>query len=598
MESEIVFRSRFRTQIAPRAVFVALVGISLCVGILIPFGVQPLQVESWWVVLKFVLNSPLGLLIGLAIAGVAYVGAYLWSDTLVFSQTEVQHRSIPFPLAARRAIKYDQILQLRHSMRGVLVIETVMRDSMLIRIGGYEGSGGALLKELGRRMGNVRFAPGIQKSIWNRTHADYWSIGLSLIAVTFFLIGLGWTYFQDRGRVGIAWKVGVQTTFGEVIEDFTIGPDDAIWTLMRQGYYFTQTESYQVVQHQGEEKRIWELPSQAELFPAEATRYTYPNQVLVDPENRPWLNFRFLDRILFWGGDEWEWIAIPQLGGQGYIEKTISADGAYWGIQNEQMFVVEPMELAVWKVPGFSEEPTPEIQLFETPTGGLSQALFQTGRRLMSRLALASGGLEWVEIVGQAGVEQPDRHVTFLTTSLWGTPYVLSWAATGCTEGGQVAHVGRLTSSESGWEWQDLQLSNHCDEPLGVDGFLVDAQERIWIARLGVVSVYSGLSFSERNTEGLAESVRYTETNSGYFAGELLQDPMGRLWSLDQSGKILVWLDGTVETLPNPLPEPLASLLASDWIPLILQYLGILSIFGILFFVWEVNRYKGGKPPT
>jgi hypothetical protein len=131
-----------------------------------------------------------------------------------------------------------------------------------------------------------------------------------------------------------------------------------------------------------------------------------------------------------------------------------------------------------------------------------------------------------------------------------------------------------------------------------VVGFLVDARERIWIARLGVVSVYSGLSFGERSTEGVLESARYTETNSGYFAGELQQDPMGRLWSLDQSGKILVWLDGTVEMLPKPLPEPLASLLAADWIPLILQYLGILSIFGILFFVWEVNRYKGGNPPT
>jgi hypothetical protein len=110
--------------------------------------------------------------------------------------------------------------------------------------------------------------------------------------------------------------------------------------------------------------------------------------------------------------------------------------------------------------------------------------------------------------------------------------------------------------------------------------------------------VYSGLSFSEHSAEGVLESARYTETNSGYFAGEFQQDPKGRLWSLDQSGKILVWLDGTAETVPKPLPEPLASLLASDWIPLILQYLGILSIFGILFFDWEANRYKGGKPPT
>jgi hypothetical protein len=198
--------------------------------------------------------------------------------------------------------------------------------------------------------------------------------------------------------------------------------------------------------------------------------------------------------------------------------------------------------------------------------------------------------LEWVEIIGHAGVEQTDRNSKLLTTSPWGTPYVLSWAGTGCTDGGQVAHVGRLRSRESGWEWQALQLSNQCDVPSGVVGFLVDAQERIWIARLGVVSVYSGLSFSDRNIEGVAESARYTEKNSGYFAGELLQDPKGRLWSLDQNGKILVWLDGTVETLPKPLPEPLASLLASDWIPLILQYLGILSIFGILFFVWEANR--------
>jgi hypothetical protein len=60
-----------------------------------------------------------------------------------FLRDKHQHRCIPFPLAARRAIKYDQILQLRHSMRGVIVIETVMRDSMLIRSGGYEGGRGS-----------------------------------------------------------------------------------------------------------------------------------------------------------------------------------------------------------------------------------------------------------------------------------------------------------------------------------------------------------------------------------------------------------------------------------------------------------------------
>jgi fermentation-respiration switch protein FrsA (DUF1100 family) len=126
-------------------------------------------------------------------------------------------------------------------------------------------------------------------------------------------------------------------------------------------------------------------------------RYTYPSQLLVAIDNRPWLNLRFLDRSLFWGDDQ----------------------------------------------------------------------------------------REWVEIVGQAGVEQPDRNSTLLTTSLWGTPYVLSWAANGCTDGGQVAQVGRLTSSESGWEWQELQLSNQCDVPSGVAGFLVDAQEGFGSPALG-----------------------------------------------------------------------------------------------------------------
>lgn len=54
----------------------------------------------------------------------------------------------------------------------------------------------------------------------------------------------------------------------------------------------------------------WKLPSQAELLPAEALRYTYPSQLLVAPDNRPWLNFRFLDRILFWSDDQWEWVEI------------------------------------------------------------------------------------------------------------------------------------------------------------------------------------------------------------------------------------------------------------------------------------------------
>jgi hypothetical protein len=495
----------------------------------------------------------------------------------------------------RRSIKFDQILQVRHSMRGMIVIEMTQREVMLIRVGGYEGGWVKLTQELMRRVDESRFTPESREQLWNLTNADRWSIGLSIIAMMFFLIAFGWSFFQDSGRAGIAWGMGARTGFWGDIVDFAVGGDGALWVLKRRGILLDQRESYHVVQYfdLNGEQRIWELPAMADLLPSESNRYTYPSQVLIDDLGKPWLNFRFLDQIIYLQEEHWEWLRIPSSVGQGYIEEFVISDGVFWGDQYEQLIVVEPSELAVWRVPGFSGETTAELEIFETPTGGLAMAYFSSGKTLISHLALASEGLDWIEVSNQNMTKPLERRWTMATTNTWGMPYVINWTARECSDGEVIAQIGRYTSRELGWSWDELGLSHDCEDPFEVDGFVVDTQERIWVSTTEGVRIYSDLTFLEGSVETATEKVHYTESNSGYFHGGLSQDIRGRVWSLDESGKFLVWLDGRSDSLPKPLPESIATMLGSEWIPLILQYLGIFTIMGIFFVIWEANRFKG-----
>jgi hypothetical protein len=551
--------------------------------------------EGGWDVFRFAAGTPLGLLLGLAFLGIAYVGAFVWSDTLIFTQTELHRRSIPFPFLDRKSIRFDQILKVRHSMRGVLVIEMAQRDVMLIRLGGYEGGWAKLVQELGGRIGEGRLTQETRDQLWDLTNTDRWSIGLSVIAVLLFLMSFGWSYFQDRGRAGIAWSVGARKGFGSEIVDFTVGGDGELWVLERRGVLLNQSESYQLVQYldpKGEQK-IWKLPSLANLLPSQSNRYTYPSQVLIDDRGKPWINFRFLDQVLYLDGDQWEWLRIPSSVSQGYINEFVASAGAFWGDQHEQLIVVEPSELAVWRVPGFSDEPKPDLEIFETPTGGLVMAHFSSGKVFVGHLTLVPEGLEWIEVSSRNGAEPLEPGWTMATTNIWGVPYVIHWTTNECSDGEVIAQIGRYTSRESGWAWDELDINHDCGSPLEVDGFIVDTQERIWISTREGLRIYGDLAFLESGVEPATEKVRYTESNSGYFHGNLRQDVRGRVWSLDESGKFLVWQDGGSDYLPKPLPEFLATFLGSQWVPLILQYLGIFTILGIFFVVWEVNRFKG-----
>ena len=598
IDDPVVFRSRFRTNLAPLIIFIGLLSLALCIGFLLPFGLDALVGESGRAVAEFIFSSPLGLLLGLATVGIAYLGVYLWSDTLVLTPTQLQHRSVPFPLAERRTIKFDEVLQVRHTMRGVLLIETAEREAVLIRVGGYEGGEARLLQELESRIDQDRLTPETRSGLWRRTNADYWSLGLSLAAVTIFLIAWGWSNFQDRGRAGIAWNVGARMSFDKEIESFTFGPKGSVWALIREGFQFDRTENYQVVQYLEGDQLSKPLLDIAKLLPGQSDKYTYPSQVLVDSNGRPWLVFRFLDQILFWEEGKWDWVEIPQLEGQGYIERFVASENAFWGVHFDELMVVEPRLLAVWKVPGFSGQPSPEYQLFESPFGGFVSAYFSTGATFISRLALSSDGLEWIEVTVREGIEHPDRRSTLLTSSLGGTVYLMSWTGAMCSDGELIVQIGKLPSRGSGWSWQSLDLYHDCDSPIQVDGFLVDTQERIWISTPEGVRVYDGVTNGDFGVNVPTEITHYTESNSGYFQGEIRQDSRGRIWSLDEGGKFLVWVDANSETLPSALPGSIAALMGAEWIPLVLQYLGILTILSILLVVRGANRFKGVGRPT
>lgn len=597
-EEERVFRSKYRTSLTPLTILLGILLLSICVGFVFPFGLTAWRQRGGPGFSLFLVNSPLGMLLGLTVVLILYAVAYLWYEALIFNQDKLRHRALPFPFIDRKPIRYDQISAVRQSMRGVLVIETVQGQSMVVRLGGYEGGWVVLIEEIRRRVGPRRLTDRTLETLWVRTSADRWNLGLMILAAGLFAVALGLTYYQDRGRAGIAWNVAASTGYGAEIVDYALAEDGSVWLLEREGIALSESERYSLVQQHGGEEQVWELPSIPDLLPMEAERYTYPNQVMIDRSGRPWLNFRFLDRILYFAEAGWEWLQIPSSVSQGYIDSFIPSDGAFWGRQGDQLVVVEPMELGVWRIPGFEEEPLPEVELYKTATGGLAMAFFPTGRAFISRLTLAPDGLAWEEVklwgdvIPQDGRTRIESGKTLATTSIWGTLYLLTWAEGGCFQGTMDVLVG-ASSSLDGWVWAEVKVPHDCESAFALEGAIVDPHGRVWIAAPLGLSVFANLDFQRDGLGAGSLMEGYTELNSGYFPGDLRADEGGRVWSLDEEGHMLVWLDSRSDRLPSPMPAVLANLLGSDWMPLVLEYLGGATLLGILAVLWNANGYKG-----
>jgi hypothetical protein len=599
-EEKRVFRSKYRTSLTPLTILLAILLLSICVGFVLPFGLTAWRQRGGPGFSLFLVNSPLGVLLGLAVASILYAVAYLWYEALVFDQDELRHRALPFPFIDRKPIRYDQISTVRQSMRGVLVIETTQGQSMVIRLGGYEGGWVELIGELRRRVAPGRLTDRTLETLWERTSADHWSLDLMILAAGLFAVALGLTYYQDRGRAGIAWNVAASTGYGAEIVDYALAEDGSVWLLEREGIPLSESERYSLVQQHGGEEKVWELPSILDLLPMAEERYTYPNQVLIDRSGHPWLNFRFLDRVLYFSETGWEWLQIPSSVRQGYIDNFIPSGGAFWGRQGDQLVVVEPMELGVWHIPGFEEEPLPKVELYKTVAGGLAMAFFPTGRAFISRLALAPEGLAWEEVKlwgdgkPQVGRTRIESGKTLATTSIWGTLYLLTWTEGGCFQGAMSVLVGASFALD-GWAWAEVEVAHDCESAFALNGAVVDPHGRVWIAASQGLSVFAGLDFQRDGIGKGSLMESYTEVNSGYFPGDLGADEGGRVWSLDEEGRMLVWVDSRLDQLPSPMPAVLANLLGSDWMPLVLEYLGGVALLGILAVLWNANGYKGAS---
>lgn len=594
-----MFRSKYRTSLTPLALLIVVMLLALCVGFVLPFGLTALREGDGTGFSLFLISSPLGIILGMGAVSVLYAVAYLWYETLIFDRDELRHRTLPLPFVDSKPVKYDQIGTVRQSMRGVVVIEARQGRSMILRLGGYEGGWVELVEELQRRVGKGRLPASTLGALWERTSADRWSLGLTILVVVLFSAALGMAYFQDFGRAGIAWDVAASVGYGKEILSYAIAEDGSVWLLEREGIPFSDSERYRLVHQSNGEWSVEDLPSMSDLLPMERERYTYPSQVLIDDGGIPWVNFRFLDRILHSVDDGWEWLRIPSSVSQGYVDEFIPSDGAFWGRHQDQVVVVEPAESGVWSIPSFDADPQPELELFRTPLGGLAMTYFPSGRGFISRLSLAPGGLGWEEVeLWDEAMQQRDegivleREKTLATSSVWGTLYLLVWTGGGCSQGEKGIMIG--ASVDSGrWEWAELTLPQGCGDPLALEGLVVDPHGRAWVAEPQGLWIFGDLDFRVGDPGGGSLMGHYTEENSGYYHGELQIDEDGQIWSLDEGGRMLVGLDGVSDPLPRPMPEGIANILGSDWLPLIFEYLGVAALAGILAVLWNANRYRG-----
>lgn len=509
---------------------------------------QPL---SWGIVVFF----------WLLLAPFAYWVNTRQRSTLVFQEKAFKRTGFRALRTYQGPVAYDDVVRIGRRTRGQLVIEQADGKDFILGPKAYEGGSEAIFSELRRRIPADKFDEDIEKVLYQKTGREWRGAALSFAGVALIM---GYSFFDalvERAGKDLAWTTEVEVNFRtESIEDFDFDQDGSLWLLVRDSSgEYNDPQSYQVRHIISTGAETLQFPSTETLFPEGPPEFgpSYPQNIRLSGNNQLMVYFFLIDSQMVWTGREWMW-EEPR-GITSFLQSQLAGPNReYWEkiIESRAVQAINPST-------GDVEEISLGEEIGEWTFGSVGFAYGWRVVRLHAPdeqiyvLAYQNDPSEgmWtkVEMGGRSLVEYLDLRA--YAPGPAGEIYVLVRQSPACENDLISFTVGRLKNgSEMQWIWRTLQFPQVCKYAIDPDEFIVDVRARIWIDGTNKVVAYDPSVF-DKPQAGPEDLIIYTEKNSGYYSSLRLRlRPDGRLWSLDNSGEALVWLDPDVDNLEEPLP--------------------------------------------
>jgi|CXWL01.1.fsa_nt_gi hypothetical protein len=503
------------------------------------------------------------------IAMTGYTAIFWWKLRLEFSASHIKLVGFYNPFLKSFNCRYEDIKQITGGeMRHILTIVTNQGKPLRIYTSLFEGGAKAILNELSKRVGADKFAPNIMASLQAYSRSDRQYLGFLVILSTallwfYYLPPFGHSFILDK----TAWTSAQKFDWLTSVQAFAVDSNASPWVITRT----LSPTTYQVVHVAGNEK--WDLPTESELLQIQDSEFGYrPDLIAIDNLGRPWVSL-FPRGLIHWTGTSWEWFIFPGNEIRVDVRYLAATESAVWVYgwpdklaNGKYMLKIDPAtgESLPLSLPESAIQKELKIRDFRISPDGSLLILAESIKNGRDTYIYRFSNDQWQEMVLLNTFSEAIED--FSTT-----PSGQIWALlgqSGCPPKPNY-QIGVYDANKSLWNWSNISSNASCEENAYYKTAEVDSRNRLWLETSKAVEVFE---ISSGNDAHLI--VSYTPENSNYqndySDAQLYLAKDGRLWAADEK---LVWIDGNVATLPEPLPDWLATIASLEvrafvWMPI------------------------------
>jgi len=406
----------------------------------------------------------------------------------------------------------------------------------------------------------------------------------SLVLQWFIIIGLWANILLYNWRslpFTVAWNISDRKMGRMDVRAITVDSHGDPWFISQRQFSDDKYEIRHVAQGRTDS---WNLPA----LSFEERQFA---GIALDDADNPWLILG--KRLAHWDGSQWVFIPTPfEADINSFICPSIIVnDSMVWGIDStaNQNRLIQ-LDL--------SQKPIETQEILLPPELASKQYGFHCIAESKDDLVVVLSNkeqvdfyqlqnLEWQKITGFSREQVPYWSVNDIEIDSKNQIWVSLMASL------NDKHVGKFDPTTNSWTWFNLERQPGLEDRIfDFSHIAVDGFGRVWISATQFRTTESIISSSdyeagtigvfEEKGDTLVEIRHYTSRNSSLETSgvaKIINGPDGKLWTWSRQ---LVWMDGSQQELPHPLPDWFVSLTTFDASILYNIFLALLLVVQVI----------------
>jgi hypothetical protein len=526
-------------------------------------------------------------------SGAVYLVAYSWTYRIAFTDSHLARAGLPNPINPRRRIAYADIERVTRGTRGVLKIVPREGPPLPFNVNLFDSRPAELIGEIRRRVGESRFDAGLEASLFRNDPLDGIASALGLLLIALLLLAGGLSALRGPILEHVAWETVIHLQRGFRGQALGFTEDGTLW-IAAQPDPSGSSGSIRLYEVSGAGAETMELSLGrfGEPWVGETPRI---DSIAIDPLGNPWVAFDAPGGLFYWDGDALQHLPLSRDEHDTVVRSLHLSEGFLFAFEvPDRLLRIDPATAQS----GFCGPCSYASRRGDgefSPVGvtvGNDGTMIIVGRLpsgvpalfLYSEVEAGEGAPLEVDV--QPTDSWPPAHVS---VDAEGRLYAILQRPGSCVGDVRELTVGVREPDAGGWHWGTVAYAADCEAGSEGESFAVDPRGRVWMqSRVSGVNIVEG---SRGGTSGdeLVASLKYTETNSGYPGGSLVEGEDGYIYAFDSGRGRLARIDGRATQLPRPLPTWLAALMDN---PFTLPLGGLILMLPAFVRFWWVN-YRG-----